>query len=217
MSRFGPDLQPAAEGEGAWIAPRLGEFGTVGGLVPAGFQRHIRIDHGDDDHDGWGLPSRIVESIVRLGSAHTTTPDQAVFAIWEGYGWLNSTITTSSSRSRWFNRRRPDPFDNVRDEFERRKAELSAELGRLAKLDLGQRTYYLLAGPVTAASRMQDPISPPTRRVAGLWWPADRAWFVGSDTDLACTYLAGSPQFVTQVAEAWPVLVRPSNPEERLG
>jgi hypothetical protein len=220
LSVFGPDLTPATEaGEWEWIPPALGEFGTVGGLVPRGYERYVRVDHGDDpDHDGWGLPPAVIAWMVALGAEHTTTPERSVFAIWEGWGWESSTIHYAVARrsKRFSIRRRTDPFGEVKDEFERHKANLSAELATLPKLAVTHRSYFLLEGPLSAVATIHDPIPPQGPHCPDLWWPADRAWFVGSDTDLAATILAGSVEFTQQIVEAWPDRARLVEPGDSL-
>jgi hypothetical protein len=57
----------------------------------------------------------------------------------------------------------------------------------------------LVCGAVTAASEIERPDGkfpqPPD-----LWWPEDRRWFVGGDTDLDWCYIAGSVRLVSAVA-----------------
>jgi hypothetical protein len=100
--------------------------------------------------------------------------------------------------------------ENERQELERRRHHLGeddaqrndsirAALSRLPSFDLPNRRYYLVRGAVTAASRIERPggtsLLPPD-----LWWPDDRRWFVGSDTDLDWCYIGGSAQLVASVA-----------------
>src|SRR4051794_18737874 len=73
-----PDATPAA-----WLASRLGPFGTVGGLVPRGFEAYVRVEHGDGD-DG------LVDAIASVGVGHTSSPS-GWFAVWDGYGWATGT------------------------------------------------------------------------------------------------------------------------------
>jgi hypothetical protein len=37
------------------------------------------------------------------------------------------------------------------------------------------------------------------RPTAGLWWPADRAWFVATELDLDWTFVAGGTQLVERL------------------
>jgi hypothetical protein len=60
-----------------------------------------------------------------------------------------------------------------------------------AHLDTEGRGHFLLRGPLTgvlssvAASNIDRP-------AAGLWWPADRAWFVATEIDFEWTFVAGT-------------------------
>jgi hypothetical protein len=79
-------------------------------------------------------------------------------------------------------------------------------------LDLEQRSFYVRRGPISITievGRRQDSHAsrsePPT-----LMWPADRAWFVASDTDLDSTYVGGSGALIAALLarpdlEVWPV------------
>jgi hypothetical protein len=79
-------------------------------------------------------------------------------------------------------------------------------------LDLENRSFHVRQGPISISLEIGwapsgDAVwsEPPT-----LMWPADRAWFVASDTDLDSTYLGGSGPLVDALLgcselEAWPV------------
>ncbi|MFP3907760.1 MAG: hypothetical protein ACLFWR_12065, partial [Acidimicrobiales bacterium] len=223
LSLFGPDLSAVDEpGEWEWIAPALGDFAaSVSGIIPQGFDRYLRIHHGaEESRDGWAMPPEVVESVAAIGARHTTSPDRAWFAVWEGYGWLGAQMMASAPARRrdLLSRfRREKPFDDVFAEFEQRKAELAVEVESLPRLVTPGRNYLVLAGPVGAAATMRDPISLWALRPPDLWWPADRAWFVGSDTDLEWTYVAGESGFADEVLAAWPervTVVDPRGPVE---
>ncbi len=69
-------------------------FGTVGGLVPNGFERYLRIQAppgGHEDDDFWTNYRDLYEGIAAVGRRHTTTPTQAWFAVWDGHGWTTTT------------------------------------------------------------------------------------------------------------------------------
>ena len=54
------------------------------------------------------------------------------------------------------------------------------------------RGYVLYSGSIDDALAIADsPARWSYDDVPDLWWPADRSWFVGSDTDLTCTYIGG--------------------------
>jgi hypothetical protein len=78
-------------------------------------------------------------------------------------------------------------------------------------LDLENRGYLVPRGPLALALDIRwAPV--PDRRLEppNILWPADRAWFVASDTDLDSTYLGGSAALVDalleqRLLEVWPV------------
>jgi hypothetical protein len=57
------------------------------------------------------------------------------------------------------------------------------------KFGTDHRRYFLLKGPLRSALISPDRDGD---RLADLWWPEDRAWFVGSDVDLLSTYVGSS-------------------------
>ncbi len=81
-----------------------------------------------------------------------------------------------------------------------------------SELRLDQRTFLVLQGPIETARRIgwRHPDGGFVREPPTLLWPADRAWFVASDTDLDSTYVGGSAGLVTALIthpglEAWSV------------
>ena len=79
-------------------------------------------------------------------------------------------------------------------------------------LDLENRSYLVRRGPLALALEVSWRPFPDQRRVTppSLVWPADRAWFVASDTDLDSTYLGGSAALIEALLEhrgleVWPV------------
>lgn len=57
------------------------------------------------------------------------------------------------------------------------------------KLELPHRRYHVFAGPIEG---MRTSFSVSFRhRSANLWWPADHAWCVATEVDLAWTYVGG--------------------------
>jgi hypothetical protein len=64
------------------------------------------------------------------------------------------------------------------------------------ELVLPGRTYYLFTGTLDDAIGVEDPSGDDRYRRPALWWPDDHAWFLGSDTDLPTTYVAGSAALV---------------------
>jgi hypothetical protein len=97
---------------------------------------------------------QVVELAVVLAD-HTQTPDDCLFAIWEGFG------------------------------------DLPEQLESMPKLQMPQRKMVLFRGPLSAAGLSFGEIRWGSRSPS-LWWPADRAWCVGTDVDLRSSYVGGS-------------------------
>ena len=95
---FGPAVSVPSDASAAlWIAPTLGSFGTVGGLVPHGYERYLLLDYRVEEHPGWDGVCRLFEQLVPLLQEHTSTPDDCWFAIWEGYGFETSATLIAAA------------------------------------------------------------------------------------------------------------------------
>jgi hypothetical protein len=67
------------------------------------------------------------------------------------------------------------------------------------ELVLPGRTYYLFTGDLDDAIGVEDGWGYDRCWRPALWWPQDHAWFLGSDTDLCTTYVAGSKKLVADL------------------
>lgn len=67
-----------------------------------------------------------------------------------------------------------------------------------ARLDTRARGHFLLRGPLHGALTSISASSVGARPVSGIWWPADRAWFVHTEIDFPWTFLAGSTDLVEE-------------------
>lgn len=207
---FGPAVHVPPDASAAvWIAPALGSFGTVGGLVPHGYERYLLLDYRGEEPLGWDGVCRLFEQLIPVLTTHTSTPDRCWFAIWEGYGFDTSMTLIAAQPSDQENRRTfQRDRQRLREDDARRNKAVRAALSRLPSFDLPNRRYYLLRGAVTATSAIQRPDGkfpqPPD-----LWWPADRRWFVGGDTDLDWCYIAGSDELISTVGAEFESRTRP--------
>jgi hypothetical protein len=59
------------------------------------------------------------------------------------------------------------------------------------KVELPHRRYHVFSGPVEGARTSFSTISF-HHQSANLWWPADHAWCVATEVDLAWTYVGGA-------------------------
>lgn len=172
---FGAHVRPAETVESAdWIASsRLGDWGTLGALVPNHYESYRLVEPAPAGiEDWWGAQREVIAAIASVGARHTTTPDCVWFGIWEGHG------------------------------FENRGTE--GQLATLPRFALPHRTYYLLSGHASAATAIEEPGGSGRWRPPDLWWPDDRSWFVATDVDFWCNYVAGSVGFTSEVTAEVP-------------
>lgn len=209
---FGPLVHVPADATAArWIAAALGGFGSVGGLVPQGYQRYLLLDFRGGEPLGSEGVCRLFGQLVPVLAPRTTTPDQCWFAIWEGHGFgsfTTSVVALQPPKDDGERRELERERRRLRDDDLRRNTEVRSALSELPSFDLPNRRYYLLGGAVTAASGIERPDGP-FPQPPDLWWPQDRRWFVGGDTDLDWCYVAGSEGLVATVDAALSGRTRP--------
>lgn len=206
---FGDHLEPAATVEpAAWIGPaRHGAPWTVGGLVPNDYRSVLRVfaPASNEEEDWWSRYRDLFEVVASVGERHTSTPDRAWFAVWDGHGFVN-----------WATRlAHPGPLDDdarraldderraLRDEDRREQASIRAELDRILRFDLPHRSYYLLGGPVAAVADIRYPGFDRWGN-PDLFWPDDRGWFVATDVDFWSLYVGGTHDFTGELADCVP-------------
>jgi hypothetical protein len=78
------------------------------------------------------------------------------------------------------------------------------------------RTYYLLSGPVAAATQIRDPSRRSDWLRPDLIWPADRSWFVGTDVDFWSLYVGGDHDFLSDLVRSAPTSTEFVPPEQEL-
>ncbi len=109
------------------------------------------------------LDELTASALVEVMGTATTTPDDVVVAVWEGWGDVPVQRFPGAAR-----------------------------------LDTQARGHFLLRGPLTGvlASVSASGLDRPT---AGLWWPADRTWFVATEIDFEWTFVAGEPSLIERL------------------
>lgn len=68
-----------------------------------------------------------------------------------------------------------------------------------ARLDTQARGHFLLRGPLTGVLTSVA-ASGHDRSASGLWWPADRSWFVATEIDFAWTYVGGERPLIDRLS-----------------
>ncbi|MGH2477478.1 MAG: hypothetical protein ACRDIL_19665, partial [Candidatus Limnocylindrales bacterium] len=190
---FGDCVEPAATvAPAAWIArARRGAWGTVGALVPNQFPVFLRVRAPDPGEDWWAAYRALFEIVASVGERHTSSPDKAWFAVWEGHGF--DTATTHIARQGPLDDATRAALDQersrLREEDDRRNGAIRTALSQIPRFELPHRTYYLMGGPVSAATELDDPASVVGWRHPDLFWPDDRRWFVATDVDFWSLYI----------------------------
>jgi len=207
---FGDHVRsPDTVASAGWIAAACrGVWWTVGALVPNQYPSVLRVRAPSPRPDGWWTAYRhLYEIVASIGERHTCSPDRAWFAVWEGHGfdtatthvaWRDPPLDEETLRAREAERSR------VREEGERRNAAIRAALVQVPRFDLPNRTYYLLEGPVSAATQLSHPEPMGEWRNPDLFWPDDRRWFVATDIDFWSLYIGGDDDFVAELARSVP-------------
>lgn len=139
---------------------------------------------GEDPEEGC-LTDRQLAALLPVLAAHTTTPDDCWFGLWDGFGFLHKGGVSFFVVA-----------DTPQEEAAAR-AEMTAhwpglDVSRMPLLHLPERDYLLFRGTVHDA-RVGVGIGPyanETREGPNLAWPADRSWFLATESDLTSTYLA---------------------------
>ncbi|MEM9746731.1 MAG: hypothetical protein AAF945_08550 [Actinomycetota bacterium] len=203
--------------------------GGVAFRVPAGFDDIVRIHHPLHGDETWGsidavrdlrrestLPSPLpdelvavegelddvsVDALVPALRRATDTPDLVHFAQWTGWGDLHRGSQTTTVYS-------PDLEQWEVDRQTARRA-ASAEIvysfvESCPQVEWwGGRTMFLFDGPVDAVATVGvGSIFDPgrlRRRCPQWWWPGDRSWFVATEIDDPCTYVAGDERLISDV------------------
>lgn len=193
---------------GSWIEPELGEGGSVAGVVPDRFEAYARILHPARDTQ-W-QPVRWAEVAAQTGrEVHPLVQWESLVGsdsyagqgtLWEGnpplIGDLEERLLVdlcellaqhTDEASNCF-------FGIWGSHFEDSFAE--SEVPEEQRLLHPIRDYTVLGGPLSAAA---DMMGIATSSSPELIWPADRAWFVGSEIDFDSTLAGGGEALIEAI------------------
>ncbi len=158
------------------------------------------------------LPAEQLRALCAILARHTRSCAACWFCVWEGYGWLNGSTAVVTAI---YN---PDgrQISNAASGLNAFAAPVFPAEVDAPRVNLPQRSYFLLEGPLEAATDLGwtvgDAFFPQS---PNLFWPQDHAWCVASEIDLFCTLVAGSQVMVEELVadsrlEAW--RVEPDDP-----
>ena len=217
-----PRLPPA---EVAWIAEGRRPFGdyAVGSLVPVVFEAYARVLHPawapserKDTTLRWATVAawsgRTIHALAQwepLSDPSMATDPVPPFEAPPDKDGLDPDGLAALCDALAVHTRTPDDcFIGVWEGYSRPVEEWAGS----DVLDLENRAYLVRRGPLALALDIGWSPVPDRRHVRppNIMWPADRAWFVASDTDLDSTYLGGSAALIEALLEhsgleAWPV------------
>lgn len=135
--------------------------------------------------------------LAEVMSPWTMSPEQCWFCLWDGYGWESTRLLTPVGEPAM---RLPDPVPE------------SARRGRRVRLP--NRDYLLYSGPLEAV--MASVSLSDQEQTPNLWWPADRRCFVGSEIDLAWTYVGGPADMIEALLTDARIEALPAEPNDAL-
>lgn len=194
------DLAPCDAEAGAWIAPILGTWGTVGAVVGEAFEACAVVPHEGTQPEQ--TPGEVLSPRLAAALRSAIGPDvgPCVAGLWEGYGGLFGGGAVSISLST--GKQAPVPAAFPRD------------VERRPRLQLPHRAYLLFRATLEDLDALVLPhqLWEPS---PDLFWPTSREWLVAGDTDLVATFVGGPRSLVERVLLGVPG-AEPVDPAERL-
>lgn len=212
---FGTTMHPLAQWQRI-AGPRLVE-GEDGPRDAAGW-RYMDPQPGSLDAD---LVAAVASTLVE----HTTTPDEGLIALWDGWGGVvggigygpsRAFLTVTDDRSEsgvrhgeFLAHAARDTFNDVFRKPSWQPGILDDTISTGPRLSLPNRDHVLFRGGVAELTDadwvLQAPWRdveleahgfPPTAQSPSLVWPADRAWVLVSEVDFDSTIVAGTADLV---------------------
>jgi hypothetical protein len=214
---------------GDWAIAGAGEWQTVASVVPAVFPDYARLFHpawrrsvaAHTRSAGWRPPEH---GFSEWGEHEVRWADVAAANGRTAHPAMEWAAITGSWRYHWGGATQPGLWDSPPEEgslSQRQVAELSSVLARhtstrddccfaiwegygdlpdaftdAPKLRIPNRHMVLFRAPLPAATTS---FTPSGYRSPSLWWPADRAWCVGTDVDLRSSYIGASAACVDEL------------------
>jgi hypothetical protein len=210
--------------EATWIEPRLGgAFGTVTSVVPGGYSAYVRVCHpagADGSRVTWSEVARYTDRVAHptmQWHALVGSPDDGNYegSLWPGgnpdLGVLDAAQLGALCETLGRHTASPDKcYFGVWEGFG------WIDRGRATgqpRLHHPGRDYIMLTGPLRAAGNVGQPLDANWQHWApspNLMWPADRAWFVGTEIDFNSTLIGGPAELIQELLhipalDAWPV------------
>lgn len=145
--------------------------------------------------------------LVDLLARHTSTPDAAYFALWEGSGHFDDqsrVVFGVDDAGRSFAEAVP-------------VSDIAARLAAGPRLRHPGRNYLVLAGALAEAHTIADLVGARPWALSGnLVWPSDHAWCVGTEVDLDSTVVGCSRTAADEILSSDDLEAMPIGPHGSL-
>lgn len=151
----------------------------AGDRVPVSWQELGQLLPGLDTPWDGELPLDHFVRLADLLSAHTATPEELLFAFWDGYGGFTG-----------------QNYKMVGSQMVPTGTSVPTEFVDGPRIRAPNRDYLLATG---SARDVPELIDTDGGNVPNMWWPADRSWFVATEIDFAWTYVGGSTQAIEAI------------------
>lgn len=174
-----------------WVRRRWSEVAERTGRRMHPTVQFERFGWPDVPEEG-SLDREEASSLVTVLRGWTETPQDCWHAIWFGYAELSGgvyrLVLQKPGLRGWLQRRLARRSN---------KLEPPADLADAPRFSLPGREYYLYRGPIDVVPRFE--FLPRSLQTPNLWWPEDRAWFVGTSIDLDSTLVACTRPCATEL------------------
>ena len=135
----------------------------------------------------------LARDLSELLGNHTTTPDDCVFAYWDGWGDPMPLMPTPTGENERVEQQ------NVLERY--KSGEIFDGTPRASRdhasiLSIPGRDFYLFEGDIAEAVTEWDGMG---GSLPSMWWPRDLAWCVATEIDFDSTYIGASAACIDAV------------------
>jgi hypothetical protein len=164
----------------------------------SGFAPETGPAGGIDEPSLGSMPGTLVQLVADFLGPWTTAAEKTWFGMWEGNGtwWKGAHAASVGVPQDWQDRMDVRTFGAGPDrsaELLRIDDERDRVLHATPTFGTPERQYFLMSGPLAAASTLTDSAG---GRSPNLWWPDDRAWLVSTEVDDLTTYVGGKASMI---------------------
>lgn len=208
-----------------WLTRQTQPWDELVVLGPTGFEAYARLRYiPDPAYPGQHEADAVVDDdrsddeslaiVFEVLRAHTTTPEDCYFCLWDGYGELDGSPPPRLTARIRVGDSPPWAEPAVQP------ASSATGSGTPAKVIVPNREYYLFYGPLSQAGDWgtHDPLAyvgEGTGPNPAFSWPADRAWCVTEDVDPHWAGIAAPRAAIDQLVEDPRLDVVRAEPGER--